>query len=94
MTLELTDLVKDFVATELLSKVELDFLEAELWETFQHIGELTSLSMAPSNISKRLDLADGASWSLCCAAVLDVARPLDDSRVNKLSNLIKEHSIQ
>ena len=94
MTLELTDLVKDFVATQLLSKVELDFLEAELWETFQHIGEITSLSLAPSNISESLDLEGRTSWSLCCAAVLDTARPIDEPRVNKLSTLIKEYSIK
>ena len=94
MTLELTDLVKDFVATKLLSKVELDFLEAELWETFLHIGEITSLSVAPPNISESLDLEGRASWSLCCAAVLDATRPLDEPRVNKLSTLIKEHSIK
>ena len=63
MTLELTDLVKDFVATKLLSKVELDFLEAELWETFLHIGEITSLSLAPPNISESLALEGRASWS-------------------------------
>ncbi|WP_269622631.1 inward rectifier potassium channel [Prochlorococcus marinus] len=94
MTLELTDLVKDFVATQLLSKVELDFLEAELWDTFQHIREITTLSIAPSNISESLNLENGASWSLCCAAVLDATRPLDEPRVNKLSNLIKEYSIK
>ena len=94
MTFELTDLVRDFVATELLSKVELDFLEAELWETFQHIKEITTLSTAPPKISEGLDLEVGASWSLCCAAVLDAARPIDKSRVNTLSNLIKEYSIK
>ena len=94
MTLELTELVKDFVATKLLSKVELDFLEAELWETFQHIEEITTLSPAPSNISESLDLEVGASWSLCSAAVLDAVRPVDEPRVNKLSKLIKEFSIK
>ena len=94
MTLELTDLVKDFIATKLLSKVELDFLEAELWETFLHIGEITSLSVAPPDISESLDLEGEASWSLCCAAVLDATRPLDVPRVNKLSTLLKEYSIK
>ena len=42
MSLELTDLIKDFIATNLLSKVELDFLESELWETLEHIDEITS----------------------------------------------------
>ena len=94
MTLELTGLVEDFVMTRLLSKVELDFLETELWETFQHIGEITSLSNAPDIIAEELDLEAGSNWMLCCAAVLDAARPQEDSRVDKLSGLIKEHSIQ
>ncbi len=94
MTLELTELVKDFVFTKLLSKVELDFLEAELWEISQHIGEITSLSVAPSSVSRSLDLEGEASWPLCCAAVLDEARPENESRVDKLSKLIKQYSIQ
>ena len=52
MSLELTELIKDFIATKLLSKVELDFLESELWETLEHIDEITSLTSAPENISK------------------------------------------
>jgi len=56
MSLELTDLIKDFIATKLLSKVELDFLESELWETLEHIDEITSLTSAPNNISKELKL--------------------------------------
>jgi len=30
---ELTELIKDYVATELLSSIELYFLEREFWET-------------------------------------------------------------
>ena len=90
MSLELTGLVKDFVATRLLSKVELDFLESELWETLQHIDEITSLTSAPNNISKELKLKDGSSWQLCCAAVLDAARPQKSSRIDNLQKLIKE----
>ena len=37
--MELTELIKDYVATELLSSIEIDFLEGELWETTQHIAE-------------------------------------------------------
>ena len=92
--MELTELVEDFVATGLLSKVELDFLEAELWETLQHIGEITSLSLADVSIAESLDLEAGSSWILCCAAVLDIARPQKDSRVDSFSTLIKQHSIQ
>ena len=38
--MELTELIKDYIATELLSSIELDFLEGELWETIQHISEI------------------------------------------------------
>ena len=94
MSLELTDLIKDFIATNLLSKVELDFLESELWETFEHIDEITSLTSAPVNISKELKLKDGSSWQLCCAAVLDDARPQKNSRTEQLRKLIEKFSLQ
>ena len=94
MSLELTDLIKDFIATNLLSKVELDFLESELWETLEHIDEITSLTSAPVNISKELKLEDGSSWQLCCAAVLDAARPKKNSRSEKLRKLIEKFSLQ
>ena len=94
MSLELTEIVKDFIATKLLSKVELDFLESELWETLEHIDEITSLTSAPIDISKELKLKDGSSWQLCCAAVLDAARPLKNSRSEKLRKLIEKFCIQ
>ena len=94
MSLELTDLIKDFIATNLLSKVELDFLESELWETLEHIDEITSLTSAPVNISKELKLKDGSSWQLCCAAVLDDARPQKNSRTEQLKKLIEKYSLQ
>tara|TARA_Y100001968_G_scaffold327467_2_gene372585 strand:- start:39 stop:323 length:285 start_codon:yes stop_codon:yes gene_type:complete len=93
MNLELTELVKDFVATRILSKIELDFLEAELWETLEQIKEITYLSIAPKDITNQLNLEDGSSWQLCCAAVLDTTRPLKDSRTKKLSKLIEEYSL-
>ena len=93
MSLELTDLIKDFIATNLLSKVELDFLESELWETLEHIDEITSLTSAPVNISKELKLKDGSSWQLCCAAVLDAARPQKSTRYEKLKKLIEKNSL-
>ena len=93
MTLELTELVEDFVATRILSKVELDFLESELWEIQEHIYEITSLTSAPTNISKELKLKDGASWQLCCAAVLDASRPEKNSRTEKIQNLIEKFSL-
>ena len=93
MSLELTELVKDFVATKLLSKVELDFLESELWETFEHIDGITSLTSAPVNVSRELKLKDGSSWQLCCAVVLDAARPQKNSRSVKLKKLIEKFSL-
>ena len=94
MSLELTELIEDFIATKLLSKVELDFLESELWETLEHIDEITSLTSAPVNISKELKLKDGSSWQLCCAAVLDDARPQKNSRTEQLRKLIEKFSLQ
>ena len=94
MTLELTELIKDFIATKFLSKVELDFLESELWETLEHIEEITSLTSAPINISRELKLKEGSSWQLCCAVVLDYARPQEISRSKKLKKLIEKFSLQ
>ena len=93
MTLELTGLVEDFVSTRLLSRIELDYLESELWEILEHIDEITSLTSAPTNISKELNLADGSSWQLCCAAILDSARPQESSRKEKLQKLIEKYSL-
>ena len=93
MSLELTELVKDFIATRLLSKVELDFLESELWETLDNIDKITSLTSAPSQISKELKLKDGSSWQLCTAVVLDAARPQKISRSEKLKQIIEKHSL-
>ena len=93
MSLELTELIKDFIATKLLSKVELDFLESELWETFEHIGEITSLIAAPVHITKELNLKEGSSWQLCCAVVLDTLRPQKKPRSKKLKELIEKFSL-
>ncbi len=93
MSLELTGLVEDFISTRFLSNIELDFLESELWETLLHIKEITFLTSAPLNVSKELKLKDGSSWQLCCAAVLDAARPQKNSRTENLQKLIEEHSL-
>tara|TARA_B100000579_G_C22282103_1_gene598710 strand:+ start:120 stop:404 length:285 start_codon:yes stop_codon:yes gene_type:complete len=92
MSLELTGLIEDYVVTRLLSKIELDFLESELWETLENIDEITSLTSAPTNISKGLNLKEGASWQLCCAAVLDAARPQKTSRTEILQKSIDKSS--
>ena len=94
MSLELTGLIEDYVATRLLSKIELDFIESELWEILEHIDEITSLTSAPIDISKELKLKDGSSWQLCCAAVLDDARPQKNSRTEQLRKLIEKFSLQ
>ena len=94
MSLELTELIKDFTATKLLSKVELDFLESELWETFEHIHEITSLTPAPANITKDLNLKDGSSWQICCAVLLDNVRPQEKPRSEKLQKLIEKFALQ
>ena len=93
--MELTELVKDYVVTELLSNIELDFLEGELWETIQHISEINSLTIAPNKICKQLEIDEKSSWQLCCAAVLDSSRPLKNksSRVDNLKKLINEYKL-
>ena len=93
--MELTELVKDFIATELLSSTELDFLEGELWETTQHISEINTFIKAPKNISKKLDLNEKSCWQLCCAAVLDSSRPLKNGqkRVDDFKKLINQFNI-
>ena len=94
--MELTELVKDYVVTELLSSFELDFHEGELWEITQHISEINTLTLAPSNICKKLELEEKSSWQLCCAAVLDYSRPLDDKkeRVNNLKKLLSQYKLE
>ena len=93
--MELTELIEDFIVTELLSSTELDFLEGELWEITQHISERNLLRVAPKNICKKLELDEKSCWQLCCAAVLDYSRPLKNkkSRVHKLKNLIREYDL-
>ena len=93
--MELTELVKDFVVTELLSSYELDFLEGELWETTQHISEINSLTIAPKNICNKLELDENSCWQLCCAAVLDYTRPLNNKkrRVDDFNKLIDQYDL-
>ena len=93
--MELTELIKDYIATELLSSIELDFLEGELWETTQHISEINTVIKAPKNICKKLNLNEKSCWHLCCAAVLDSLRPLDNGqkRVDNFKKLINQFNI-
>ncbi len=94
--MELTELIKDYLATELLSGIELDFLEGELWETTQHISEINTVFKAPKNVCEKLDLDEDSCWQLCCAAVLDSSRPLKkgQSRVNYFKKLINQYEIR
>ena len=93
--MELTELIKDYEATELLSSTELDFLEGELWETTQHIAEINKFIKAPKNICKKLGLDEKSCWQLCCAAVLDSSRPLKNgqNRVDDFKKLINRYEI-
>ncbi len=93
--MELTELIKDYVATELLSGIELDFLEAELWETTQHIAEINTVFTAPKNICEKLHVDEKSCWQLCCAAVLDISRPLKNGqeRVEDFKKLISQYKI-
>ena len=93
--MELTELIKDYLATKLLSNIELDFLEGELWETTQHIAELNTVTLAPKNICEQLDLDGNSCWQLCCAAVLDSSRPLKNrqKRVDNFKKLIHQYNL-
>ena len=54
--MEITELIRDYITTKLLSNQELDFLEVELWETFNHIDEVEFLAKAPNDITNKLKL--------------------------------------
>ena len=53
---ELTEVIKDYLARQLLSSFELDFLEGELWEPTQHIAKLNTFTKTPKIICKKLDI--------------------------------------
>ena len=93
--MELTELINDYVITKLLSNIELDFLEGELWETTQHIAEINTVLKAPKNICEKLDLDEKSCWQICCAAVLDYSRPLKNGkkRVDDFKKLINQYKI-
>ena len=93
--MELTELIKDYVATELLSSIEIDFLEGELWETTQHIAEINTVPQAPKDLCKKLGIDENSFWPLCCAAVLDSSRPLKNgqNRVDDFKKLNNRYEI-
>ncbi len=93
--MELTELIKDYVATELLSDIELDFLAGESWDTTQQIAEINTVFKAVKNKCEKLDLDENSFWQLCCAAVLDSSRPLKKGkkRVDDLKKLINQYKV-
>ena len=54
--MKITELIRDYITTKLLSNQELNFLEVELWETFDHIDEFEFLAKAPNDINNKLKL--------------------------------------
>ena len=60
--MEITELIRDYITTKLLSNQELDFLEVELWETFNYIDKVEFLFKAPKNRINRLELPDNSFW--------------------------------
>ncbi len=59
--MELIELIKDYVATELLSIIELDFVEGELWESIQNIAEINTVFKASKNICEKLEIDEKSS---------------------------------
>ena len=93
--MEITELIRDYITTKLLSNQELDFLEVELWETFNHIDEVEFLAKAPNDITNKLELPNNSCWQLCCAAILDKKRPIDNkNRFQKLKLLIDKYKLK
>ena len=93
--MEITELIRDYKTTKLLSNQELDFLEVELWETFNHIDEVEFLAKAPNDITNKLELPNNSCWQLCCAAILDKKRPIDNkNRFQKLKLLIHKYKLK
>ena len=76
--MKITELIRHYIITKLLSNQELDFLEVELWETFNHIDEVEFLAKAPNDITNKLELPKNSCWQLCCASILDKKRPIDN----------------
>tara|TARA_Y100001954_G_scaffold47463_1_gene49786 strand:- start:37 stop:192 length:156 start_codon:yes stop_codon:yes gene_type:complete len=50
--MEITELIRDYITTKLLSNQELDFLEVEPLDTFNQIDEVELLAKGPNDITK------------------------------------------
>tara|TARA_B100000963_G_scaffold301838_1_gene274566 strand:+ start:260 stop:517 length:258 start_codon:yes stop_codon:yes gene_type:complete len=83
--MEITELIRDYITTKLLSNQELDSLEVKLKETFYLIDAFKILEKAPNNIINKLELPNNSCWQLCCSAILDIKRPIDNN--NRFQNL-------
>ena len=93
--MEITELIRDYMTTKLLSNQELDFLEVELLETFNHIDEVELLAKAPNDITNKLKLPNNSFWQLCCAAILLKKRPIDNkNRFQKLKLPIDKYKLK
>ena len=93
--MELTELIKDYLAKELLSGIEIDFREGELWETSQHIAEINTVFEDPKNICEKLNLDENSCKQLSCAPLLDSSRPLKNGqkRVDDFKKLVYQYKI-
>ena len=60
--MEITELIRDYITTRLLSNQELDFLEVELWETFDYIDEVEFLAKASNDITNKLKPPNNSCW--------------------------------
>ena len=93
--MKIAEIIRDYITTELLSNQELDFLEIELWETFDHIDEVEFLAKAPNDITNKLKLPNNSFWQLCCAAILYIKRPIDNkNRFQKLKLPIDKYKLK
>ena len=51
--------------------------------------------MAPKDICNKLELKEKSCWQLCCAAVLDFSRPLNEEneRVENFNKLLNKYNL-
>ena len=93
--MELTEFIKDNVAIELLSSIELDFLEAEFWGNTQYITEINTVFKAPKNICEKLDPYEKSCRQLCCTDITYLSRPLENGQkiVDDFKKLISQYKI-
>ena len=93
--MELIELIKDYLSTELLLRIELDFLEGESCETTLLIAEINKVFTDPKNLCERLYLDESSCSQLCYAALFNSLRPLKNgkNRVDDFKKLIDQYKI-